>query len=464
VTVGMSSTTQPDVPGPGVAPEGVPPKRKGRIGLIVVASMLGGLILALVLTLLVFGGAEEPVINGVALLAFALGWVMLAWLSTNRTDQPQPWAFVPAILMGVLGLAHLVFQPSDDVLSAVGWVWPIPVGVLAIWMIVQSRRSLRNWSRRAILYPVLGLLLLAAISGGYETIREAQDRAKFTMPGQLVDVGGHKLHISCAGSGSPTVILEAGLGEPAAMMAGWIQPGVATSTRVCVYDRAGEGWSEPADSPRDGFAVATDLHTLLDRAHVDGPYVLAGHSSGGPYVLDFGERYPDQVAGVVLLDSQPPDAIENLPGYSGEYNGLLRITALLPSVSRLGVMRLISSSAVAGLPPEERAEVRAFWSTAGYARARRDEVAGLQAALSQAQGLTSLGDKPLIVVTAAEDAHAGWLPLQAKLARLSTNSVQRVIQDATHTSLIEDRADSANSIQAVLDVVAAVRSGGAQLK
>jgi pimeloyl-ACP methyl ester carboxylesterase len=192
--------------------------------------------------------------------------------------------------------------------------------------------------------------------------------------------------------------------------------------------------------------------------------VLAGHSSGGPYVLDFGERYPDQVAGVVLLDSQPPDAIENLPGYSGEYNGLLRISALLPSVSRLGVMRLISSSAVAGLPPEERAEVRAFWSTAGYARARRDEVAGLQAALSQAQALTSLGDKPLIVVTAAEDAHAGWLPLQAKLARLSTNSVQRVIQDATHTSLIEDRADSANSIQAVLDVVAAVRSGGAQLK
>ena len=120
---------------------------KGPIGLTVAASMFGGLILALILTLLVFGGATEPVISGVALLAFALGWALLAWLSDRRTDQPQRWAYVPAIFMGVLGLAHLVFQPSDGVLRAFGWVWPIAAAALAIWIFIQARRSLHDWSR-----------------------------------------------------------------------------------------------------------------------------------------------------------------------------------------------------------------------------------------------------------------------------------------------------------------------------
>ena len=457
--MGETPTTGSDVQGPSVARERIPPIRKGRIGLIVTASLFGSLILALVLTFLVFGGATEPIITGVALLAFALGWALLAWLSDRRTDQPQRWAFVPAIFMGVLGLAHLVFRPSDTVLRGFGWVWPIALAGLAIWMIVQSRRSLHNRSRRAVLYPVLAVLLLAAIGGGYETIRETLDDAAYAMPGQLIEVAGHKLHISCTGSGSPTVILEAGLGEPAVMMSGWIQPGVATATRVCVYDRAGKGWSEPAESPRDGVAIATDLHTLLRQAEIDGPYVLAGHSSGGVYVQVFAARYPDEVAGIALLDSQPPDALTNLPGYAGEYNVLRKATALFPSLARLGVMRLAYTSAAAGLPPEARAEERAFWSTASHNRSLRDEVAGLEAALTQAQALTSLGDKPLVVVTAAEDAHAGWLPLQEKMASLSTNSTQRVIQDATHTSLIEDQGDSAISIQAILDVVDAVRSG-----
>jgi pimeloyl-ACP methyl ester carboxylesterase len=422
--------------------------------------MLMGLILALVLTIIVFGGATEPIISGVALLAFALGWAMLAWLSIRRTDQPQRWAFVPAIFMGVLGLAHLVFRPSDAVLRAFGWVWPIATAVLAVWLIIQSRRSLHSWSRRGIIYPVVAVLLLAAVGGAYETIRESMDESAYAMPGQLIDVGGHKLHISCTGSGSPTVILEAGLGQPAAMMSGWIQPGVATVTRVCVYDRAGMGWSEPTGTPRDGVATATDLHTLLHRAEIDGPYVLAGHSSGGVYAQVFAAQYPDEVAGLVLLDSQPPDAIANLPGYAGEYEGIRRFTALFPSLARLGVGRLAYPSAASGLPPEAWAEARALMSTGGHNRGYRDDAVGLEAALTQAQALTSLGGKPLIVVTAVEDAHAGWLPLQEKMAGLSTNGVQRVIQDASHASLIEDEGDSANAIDAILDVVDAVRSGG----
>ena len=442
-----------------IASEPARSTRRGHIGLIVAGSLLGSLLLALILAFLVFPGAVEPVINGVVLLAFAIGWAMLAWLSGRRSDQPQRWALVPAIFMATLGLAHLVIRPSDGLLRGFGWVWPIALAGLVFWMFVQSRRALHNWSRAWILYPVLAVSLLAAVGGGYATVREALDKGAFTMPGQLIDVGGHKLHISCTGSGSPTVILEGGLGEPGVMMSGWIQPGVATTTQVCVYDRAGKGWSEPSETPQDGLSIATDLHTLLSRARVDGPYVLVGHSSGGVYVQVYAARYPEQVAGMVLLDSQPPDALANLPGYEGVYDGFRKAAGLAPALARLGVMRLVYSLVPTGLPPEAQAEERAFWSTASHNRSFRDEVVGLKAALAEAQALESLGDKPLIVVTAAEDAEVGWLPLQDKMANLSTNSIHRVVQDVTHSSLTEDKGGSAISIQAILDVVAAVRSG-----
>ena len=121
------------------------------------------------------------------------------------------------------------------------------------------------------------------------------------MPGQLIDVGGHRLHLSCTGSGTPTVVLEPGAGEMSSIL-GWIAPAVARATRVCVHDRAGRGWSEPADSAQDGAQIATDLRALLERGHVPGPYVLAGHSFGGLYVLTFAACYPNEVAGMVLVD------------------------------------------------------------------------------------------------------------------------------------------------------------------
>jgi pimeloyl-ACP methyl ester carboxylesterase len=435
------------------------PERPGHVGLVVVGSLLTGLLLALVLSVLVFGGDTEPVISGVILVSFAVGWAMLALLTRWRTDQPQRWAWVPAIFMAVIGLAHLIFRPTDRELRAFGWVWPIALVVLVVWMTIRSRRSLRNWSRPAVLYPLFVVMLLAAFGGGYQTFREARDNATFAMPGQLIDVGGYKLHISCTGAGSPTVILQAGLGEPGVIMAGWIQPAVATTTKVCVYDRAGKGWSDPPAGPQDGLATAADLHTLLSRAHVNGPYVLAGHSSGGAYVQLYAAQYPDQIAGMVLLDSQPSDAMTKLPGYDSFYRVYRKATGLAPSAARLGLMRMVYHFQAGSLPPTVRAEERAFWSKASQYRSLRDELLELPTALTQAQALKSLGDKPLIVVTAAKDAQAGWMPLQDEMVKLSTNSVHRVIQTATHISLIEDQNDSKVSSQAILDVVAAVRTG-----
>jgi pimeloyl-ACP methyl ester carboxylesterase len=309
------------------------------------------------------------------------------------------------------------------------------------------------------LYAVGAVVLLVAVAGGYEAIREARDRSVRSMPGQLFDVDGHRLHLSCMGSGSPTVILEPGLGEPGVMMSGWIQPGVAAATRVCVYDRAGKGWSESARALQDGFAVADDLRTLLTNADIAGPYVLAGHSTGGVYAQIFAERYPDEVAGVVLLDSQSPNALAELPGWARFYRRFRTATKVFPVLAGLGLMRLSHRTTAGGLPSEARSAARAFWPTTRHNRSLRDEVAQLETTLAEAQGLKTLGDKPLVVVTAAKDAMNGWLPLQDEMAGLSTNSIHRVEQGATHTSLVEDQGDSAISIHAILDVVAAVRSG-----
>ena len=153
-----------------------------------------------------------------------------------------------------------------------------------------------------VMVLVLGLVLVGTV---YESATEASDVRAYPPPGQMVDVGGYRLHINCTGTGSPTVVIDAGWGD---WSLGWsgVQPGVAKTTRVCTYDRAGMGYSEAGPLPRDAEQFAKELHTLLDRAGVPGPYVLVGHSLGGLPVRVFAHEYPAEVAGVVLIESMSP--------------------------------------------------------------------------------------------------------------------------------------------------------------
>jgi alpha/beta hydrolase fold len=232
--------------------------------------------------------------------------------------------------MGLAG-GIVLMGLGPEARDVLGWVWPPVLLGLVIWMFIRARRQLRSRTRRWLLYPVLAALTLASVGAGYETVGESVDATAYPMPGQLIDVGGRRLHLSCTGSGSPTVILEPGLGEASSAMA-WIAPAVARDSRVCVYDRAGRGWSDAADGPLDSAQTAADLHTLLDRAHIPGPYVLAGHSFGGLYILTFAATYPDEVAGMVLLDSTAPAAAPAPPTTkTGSYKFLGRISALLPA-------------------------------------------------------------------------------------------------------------------------------------
>jgi pimeloyl-ACP methyl ester carboxylesterase len=428
---------------------------KHQISRIVVGCLTAGLVVALGLVLGPLAGAQEHVITGTVLVAFASSWALLGTLSILWTDQPQRWAAMPAALMGLAGVGLLAFAPSGTVIDALGWVWPPLLLVVIAGTVVGVHRSLHSRTRSWVVYPVLGVYAMCALGGGYQTLREALDRRMYGAPGQLVDVGGHRLHLNCVGSGTPTVILESGLGEPAAYW-GWISAALAHDTKVCAYDRAGRGWSDPASVPQDGVAVAADLHILLDRGHVSGPFVLVGHSSGAQYVRIFAGRYPEQVAGMVLLDGQPAEALERLPSFPAIYNIARRVISLLPSFARLGVGRLVFHTGFANLPPQAREMERLNYSSARSARSLRDEFAELPTSLAQARSFQSLGDRPLVVVTAAVDALAGWLPLQDEMATLSTNSSHRVAP-YSHDALITDQTAAQTSIDAIRDVVHAVR-------
>jgi pimeloyl-ACP methyl ester carboxylesterase len=305
------------------------------------------------------------------------------------------------------------------------------------------------------------------LGGGYETVREAVDASSYRMPGQLIDVGGHGLHLSCTGSGSPTVVLEPGGGGMSSSL-GWIAPAVARDTRVCVYDRAGRGWSEPADTAQDGVQIATDLHTLLHRGHVPGPYVLAGHSFGGLYVLTFAARYPDEVAGLVLVDSTTPSSAAKAgaasPSDQGSYDGMGRASALISATARFGLGRLYSQFAFDSLPPRSRDEARVSGATAGNLRSTIDEYVQASASVQQAASLRDFADKPLIVLTAGSGHDAAWFAAQNHLATLSTNSAHRVVTGATHEALVADKDNAVATTQAILDVVSSVRSGQSLLR
>jgi pimeloyl-ACP methyl ester carboxylesterase len=428
--------------------------RREPVWRVVGGSLLSGLLGALVLTLVVFAGEPEHVITGSALLAFALGWSMLALLSTRFTSQPQRWAFVPAAFMAVVAVGLLVLSPGDRSLTRVGWVWPPAMFALAVWMVIQLRRALAG-RVRWLLYPVVGLLAVGSVGGMYESV--ALVRGDHAMPGTLYDVGGHRLHLNCTGSGGPTVVLGNGLGETSPIWSR-ITAEVGATTRVCAYDRAGQGWSDDTASPQDGLAIAADLHALLGRAHETGPYVLVGHSAGGSYAMIYASQYPAEVAGMVLLDSMSPDQFTVLPDFKSEYSISRRMLAVLPSFARMGAAQLFPSSS--NLPEPAASQARAFDTSPRHLRNMRDEYSVYHDVFKQAQGLSTLGSTPLVVVTATENVQQtkGWSEAQNRLAALSSNSQHR-IADASHVGVLDDEVASRISAQAIDDVVQSIRAG-----
>ena len=431
--------------------------RSGRvaIGAIVLLSLGVGLVAAVLLPFIPWPTVDANSATAMVLFGFALGWALLAALSVQLTDQPQRWAVVPAAFMAVSGV--LLLSLPDALLGMLDWVWPAALLVLVAFVFRRAKRDLRSRTRTWLLNPVLAVLVLLAIGGAYEVIGRATE-PDVAMRGELVDVGPYRLHLECTGTGGPTVIVEPGGGASAATL-GWIAPEVARHTRVCVYDRAGKGWSDAVQTAPDGAQIATDLHTLLERAGVDGPYVLAGHSFGGLYAMRYAAEYPDEVAGLVLIDSTAPNSNPVPPAAEGSDRFLKQVSALLSATARLGLGRLIAQASPSDLPPPYRDEANASVATSKEMAAFIDEYAVAGRSASEAGALTTLGEKPLIVLTAEQGNSPGWMAYQDAMATLSSDSRHDVVPGSTHQSLTDNAAHAAVVSGAIVDVVEAIRTG-----
>jgi pimeloyl-ACP methyl ester carboxylesterase len=426
-----------------------------RIAWIVAGSLAAGLGAAMLLPFLPVARVEGDFSTAMVLFGFALGWALMALLTTRFTTQPQRWAALPAVFMLLSGV--LVLWTPDAQLVALGWVWPPALLAVVIWAWTRARHELRSRTRAWLLNPVLVILVLLVVGGAYEAVGRATAPA-VAMHGRLVDVGRYRLHLECTGSGSPTVILEPGGGGSAASM-GLITPAVARTSRVCVYDRAGRGWSDAAALPPDGAQIATDLHTLLGRAHVPGPYVLAGHSFGGLYVRAYAAMYPAEVAGLVLVDSTGVTSSRVAPRRADSYSVVKHAASLIATTSRFGVGRALAAADFSYLSPRYRDDARATAATGKEMGGFLDEFGVANRSEAEAGRLHGFGGKPLIVLTATLGNSPGWMVAQDASVTLSTNSLHRVEPGAKHASFVDDPVHAAAVTRAIHDVVDAVSTG-----
>jgi pimeloyl-ACP methyl ester carboxylesterase len=316
-----------------------------------------------------------------------------------------------------------------------------------------------------LLALVIVSTVLAVIGATYQAIAMARDRRKYPPPGWMVDVGGHKLHLHVTGEdrGTPTVVLEGGLGFPSVEWA-WVQPEVAHFARVVAYDRAGVAWSEPGPKPRDGHRIAEDLHAALHTAGLEGSYVLVGHSFGGLFVRAFADLYPEEVTGMVLVDSSHPDQLDRSPLQRQAQPRLEVTIKVAPFFARLGVIRLYALRAkwIRELPPQQAAEMRAFMALPDFWVGVGAEAAAWEESTSpQVRRARSLGDMPLAVLTASgtmafDPVHG---ELQAELAALSSNGTHRVVEGADHGSIVMSPEYARLVADYVCRVLEAARTG-----
>lgn len=345
-----------------------------------------------------------------------------------------------------------------------------------------------RWKRilRRIFLALLILVIAAAIVGAsYQAIGNHTDAERFPQQGKSIALGGEfgglTLNLSCQGSGSPTVVMDSGLGVPGV---GWrpVQKEAAKFTRVCWYDRAGYGWSDESSAPRTSLEIAKELHALLAAANEKGPFVLVGHSFGGYNVRVYNGQYPPEVSGMVLVDAshedqesrEPPAMVAMMKKYQASLKNQM---ILAPLLIRFGIVRFQQRN-----PPESPGVSKNFAEEMTYLQLQPKYVKATAEELqlfspesaAQVRAAGNLGDKPLIVLTAGKNVDASQLPaevpkkemddfhaiwvndLQVKEAHLSTLGKQIIVPDSDHMIPFE-RPDAI--VDALREVCAAVNGG-----
>lgn len=321
-----------------------------------------------------------------------------------------------------------------------------------------------RWIRR-ILGGVVALLTVAAVAGAvYQARATRRELGTHSPPGRLVDVGGHRLHIWCTGAGTPSVVLDTGLGGTAFDW-GYVQPAVAGFTQVCSYDRAGMGYSDSGPRPRTSQQIVRELRALLDASDIRGRVVLVGASVGGWNMRLFASTHKERVAGLVLVDARHEEQSDRLlaAGVPETPPWIGLITRLAPLAAYCGIARAVGFAP--GLPPSSVASpVRTFVQATRFRSsafvAAADELRHADESAEQVKAARRDLELPLVVVSAAERGAESVVEILNDLQRdqvaLSKHSCQVIAPRSGHVIAVDQPEIVVDAIRAT---VAASRQG-----
>ena len=337
----------------------------------------------------------------------------------------------------------------------------------------MTRTTALRIAKRAAL-AIISIIAITAVTGAtFESVTRRNMLRRYPAPGRMVDVGGRRIQIDCRGAGSPTVVLESGLGNLGSLS--WVaaHDSIARTSRVCAYSRAGIMWSDPSNAPFDPLLAAHDLHAALAGAGEHAPWVLVGHSIGGPYITVFTAEYPAEVAGLVYVDPTHPDQF-------AQYNAIVgrrmqpdvSIVAVGNAVAWSGLLRALPGETPPASWPRTLAEAPPAFLPLSV-RGMLAEMRAVDRTLAEAGKHRQLGQRPVVVLTAMAPASPSELAANgitsAEYARLraaskalhmsqsswSSKGRHELVPDATHYIQL-DRPDVV--IRAVREVVTAVRA------
>ncbi len=331
-------------------------------------------------------------------------------------------------------------------------------------------RSLFRRRAKCVLAALGGLLLVLTAAGvTFQYVATRISELRYPPPGKLVDIGGYRLHLDCSGEGAPTVIMDSGAGGNSLSWS-LVQPEIAKFTRVCTYDRAGLGWSEPGPLPRTSRQFVKELHALLVNAGIKGPYVLVGHSLGGMNMRLYAGSYPGDVGGMVLVDSGHEDQSRLLPRIKEPFEMRVLTTPLLyKSVAILGVIRLSTFRIHLGprVPPHIEKMILAILTRTRNLFAITDEYSAFDEDCAQLRAAPkTLGTMPLVVLaheknpklTGLSDDQRNeamkieriWRELQVELSHRSSHGKLVIATKSGHNIQIDQPGLVINAVRGVL--------------
>jgi pimeloyl-ACP methyl ester carboxylesterase len=334
--------------------------------------------------------------------------------------------------------------------------------------VAPRRRGCLSNIGRVLKWFVILLVALVVLGVVYQTAATELDKNAYSPRGQLYTVSGHQMHLVCMGEGSPAVILQAGASAESLW---WyrVQNQLAAHTQVCAFDRPGMGWSEPVDGSREPLIMNAELHTLLEQAGVSPPYIMAGHSFGSILTRIYAAQYPQEVAGIILVDSQlvtPKHfASQSEIDQNRSYWDVVQVIGSV--ITRIGLTRLTGTNTFqnAGYPAELALEMTGLQARNQVIDAYYAENGPAFPALQEASAdAEELGDMPMAVIWASltyalNEANPTLRPFTEELSTYSSNTVTRIVEGADHGSILGNEQYAQQVSDVILNVIVAAQTG-----